>query len=181
GGGAAASLGVAGRIRRVALVARHAEFSGGFLDEGGGYMRVLEPARRSSTLSVDTTLTFGRRPLPVGLRVSRDEFAGGDAHLLATGRASTSLDRFLLSGAVRYERDDKAARGDGRVSGLITASGLIDDRWRVRATAAWDQDAVATVSLDRRWGQANALRLGLSHRWGDHAATMLQASHVWRL
>ncbi|MDX9998081.1 MAG: hypothetical protein RBS50_08980 [Phenylobacterium sp.] len=181
GGGTAASLGVAGRIGRVALVARHAEFSGGFLDEGGGYMRVLEPSRRSSTLSVDTTLKLGRRPLPVGLRVSRDEFAGGDAHLLATGRASTSLGRFLLSGAVRYEREDKAARGDGRVSGLITASGLIDDHWRVRATAAWDQDAVATVSLDRRWGEANALRLGLSHRWGDHAATMLQASHVWRL
>jgi hypothetical protein len=180
-GGSAASVGLAGRIADVALVVRHAEFLGGFLDEGRSYASALKPPLRSTSLTLDSVLNFGRRSLPVGLRVNREQFTDGDIHLLATGRASTSVGRFLMSGAVRYERDSTARGETGRLAAAVTASGLIDERWRVRATAAWDRDVVGTLTLDRRWGAGHALRLGLVQRWGDHGATTVQVSHVWRL
>lgn len=179
-GGSGASVGFAGRLRDVAVVARHAEFSGGFLDEGGSY-GALEPVVRSTSLNLDYVLGVGSRSLPTGFRLNREEFADGAVHLLGTARASTSVGRFLVSGTVRYEseRDDRGA--DDQLGAAVTASGLIDDRWRVRATAAWDRDAFAAVTLDRQWGHGHALRLGFAHRWGDYPATTFQASHVWRL
>lgn len=181
-GGSAASLGVAGRVGRLAVAARHAEFAGGFLDEGArGYAAAVTPPRRASSVSLDSVLDIGARSLPIGVRVTREKLADGDAQLRATGRASTSVGRILVSGTVRYDHERSAGREDGRFAAGITASGLIDERWRVRATAVWDRDALATVTLDRRWGRGHALRLGLAQRWGDHGATTLQLSHVWRL
>jgi hypothetical protein len=181
GGGTGASLGFAGRIGHVALVARHAEFSGGFLDEASSRAAVLEPPLRSTSLTLDSVINLGRRSLPTGVRITRDEFTEGAVHLLATGRASASLRGFLVSGTVRYENQEDALRSESRLGAVVTASGLINDRWRVRATAAWDRDAYAAVTLDRQWGAGHALRLGLAQRWGDYPSTTVQASHVWRL
>jgi hypothetical protein len=189
-GGTAASLGAVGRLDGVAFSLRHAEYSGGFVDElrphnlGGG-----APVQRSSEVGLEgqVALSRGRLDLPYSLLVGRDQLINGDTFITATARTSMSIQAILASTSLSYIRSDTLQSGmDQKLSAAVDISGVLRDRWRVRAGLITDlapdlQAQSAVVTLDRELGNGSALRFGVSHNFSGASSTNLQVGGTWRL
>jgi hypothetical protein len=185
-GGAALAGGYAGRIRNTSIVARHAEYRGGFVDEAQSGSGSSVPLERSSTLSIDTLIGLFGANVPASFRVARDEFEGGAWIGSVDARFSRPFGRYLASTALRYQL---AGGGPGPgvdiLTGSVDVSGLVGGKWQVRAGANYlitpkFELGDANISADRNFGDRNALHLGVNHNFQSDD-TRFDVGETWRL
>lgn len=189
-GGRAFALGLGGRPLGVSFLARHSEYSGGFIDEL--QIRDLSAAaklRRSSDLALDWSpkLPLVDVTLPISAHVQRSEFVDGSWRLLADNRLSMPLGRYLFSAGWQYQRDKSASGATNTMSnGTLDLSALVWGTWQVRAEAALDANrkfrvSSASVLVDGSLSDSATLRLGATQNFGSRPATTMLVSGTWLL
>lgn len=179
-GGVGAAVGIAGQPWGMSVLAKHAEYRGGFVDEANPALLSTAPILRHTELTVDTSLKQGGRSIPLSMRAQREVYDDGAVSLLAAARASSTVGRVLLSGGLDYRRDTNAAGViDQRLTGVLAASTFAAYRWQLRGTLDYevepDPRAVAlSITADRAISETMALRFGVGHSFGE-SSTVLQA------
>lgn len=185
--GRAVALGVAGQPWGVSIVARHAEYSGGFVDEANPAIQAGKPMVRHSEITIDTNIHPGGRSIPLSLRGQRDQYENGAAALFAAARASSVFGTVLVSGGLDYRSDDTpGVPSQERLTGVFAASTFAAYKWQLRGALDYDilPDARAralTLTADRALTERTALRFGLGRTFGDGASTSFQAGAIFRL
>ncbi|NEX92939.1 hypothetical protein, partial [Caulobacter sp. 17J65-9] len=188
-GATAAALGAAGRPFGVSLVARHAEYAGGFLDETHprGALPGVTPLRRSTELRVDALahVFFKDLAVPVSADARRDESVDGTAFLQAGLRVSTAVAGWYWSSGWSYQHDGALAEPD-RLAGAWDISQLSADGWRLRGGLTYEvlpERRLSTAFVNADWEVADrsALRLGVAHSFGETPDTTVSAAQTWRL
>jgi hypothetical protein len=185
-GGVGLALGVAGRPFGVSVVGRHSIYSGGFIDEAYPAGDLTRQLKRHSELSVDGSLAFKDKILPLSGRLQHDLFTNGATNLLASSRASTTVANVLVSGGLDYERTHDTSAGlQQRLAGVFSASKFAGYTWQLRG--ALDYTLLPTPQLgsfsftaDRDLSEALAVRFGLGQSLGDSKTTSIQAGAIYR-
>jgi len=180
-GGSALALAVAGRPAGISIIARHAEYRGGFLDEvqAGGALAV--PLVRSTALRTDFTVPLGRLAFPLALDLRRDEDSDGVTRTAGGARTSVLMERFLLSTAVNLQRESGPAGSHSSVIGGTDLSRTIAATWQLRAAAVYDlaphlKLQAGSATVDRAIGDRMAMRLGVTRFFNSHNAYGLTAA-----
>jgi hypothetical protein len=186
-GGVGAAFGLAGQPWDMSIMARHAEYRGGFIDEVNPAQQSSVPILRHSELSVDTSLKQGGRVIPLSMRAQREAYEDGAVALIAATRASSTIGTVFISGGLDYRRN---TTGDGvssqQLTGVLSASTFAAYKWQLRASLDYeirpDPHAVAlSLTADRAITERMALRFGVGHSFGEGGQTSLQAGANWRL
>lgn len=187
-GGSGVGLGLASRVLGVSAVGRHAEYSGGFVDETRQLGVIGQAAlRRATDLRLDGQARGpGGLALPVSFNLRRLERIDARALTNAELRASAPLDRYYVSSSVVWEDE----RGGGlesrrRLAGATDAATLVASTVQVRGGLSYvlAPDAAiesAYVLADWQTSRSNALRFGAIRTLGPNPTTSLQASNLWR-
>lgn len=187
-GGSGVGLGLASRVLGVSAVGRHAEYSGGFVDETRQLGVIGQaPLRRATDLRLDGQARGpGGLALPVSFNLRRLERIDARALTNAELRASAPLDRYYVSSSVVLEDE----RGGGlesrrRLAGATDAATLVASTVQVRGGLSYvlAPDAAiesAYVLADWQTSRSNALRFGAIRTLGPNPTTSLQASNLWR-
>jgi hypothetical protein len=185
--GAALGFGVAGRIHGVSVVARHAEYSGGFVDEArAASVDPTVDVVRSSEAFIDLVQRIGAGSLPLSVRLARDELSTGERRLVASLRASTAVNRYLLSSSLDYQSvSGGGANATDRLDGAAEVSGLVSAEWQVRGGVTYPiypklKVSTAYLTADRQIQQRSALHLAVNHSF-DGDQTGFQVAQTWRL
>ncbi len=187
GGGSAALLGVAGRVGGVSFIARHAEYSGNFIDETATAFDVARPLARHSQLLVDFSVPFfARQRLPLSANIERSEFADGGLTFSARGRTTLSLANTLVALGADYAKRTGPSFSDERLTGSIVLSRLVDYKWQLRASADYDVLPKAklrtiAVTVDREITRDLGLRFGIGETFDTKRQTSVQAGLFARL
>jgi hypothetical protein len=186
-GGAAAAVGLAGRVGSASLVARHSEYAGGFIDEvQPAALGAVTALRRNTTFYADLVARLGKADLPLSLRLGRDQFVNGERRIQVNARLSQVLGRYLISSAWDYQRvSGGAAARNEMFTGALDASVLTGGAWQMRGGLAYElaptaRLKAAVVSADRQTAERSALHLSLGHGFED-GQTTVQAAQTWRL
>jgi len=185
--GTAVALGIAGQPWGISVVARHAEYSGGFVDEANPAVQAGKPLARHSEITIDTNFRPGGRSIPLSLRGQRDQYENGAVGLFAAARASSVFGTVLVSGGLDYRRDDGPdVPKQERLTGVFAASTFAAYKWQLRGALDYDilPDARAsalTLTADRALTEHTALRFGLGRTFGDEPSTSFQAGAIFRL
>lgn len=185
-GGIGLAAGLARQIAGVSVIGRHAEYSGGFVDEATPSMLTGKPIARHSEVSLDTSLRPGGRAVPLSLRVQRDQYEDSAVALLAATRASTTFGTLLVSGGLDFRQDDNAQLVNRRLTGVLAASTFAAYRWQLRGSLDYELEpearvSVLTVTADRALTERMAVRFGLGHAFGEEPTTAFQAAANFRL
>ena len=165
--GGAAAIGIAGQLGTASVVARHAEYWNGFVDENGDVASPGTLARRQSQITVDTTaLSIGGKVVPVSLRALRSETTNGANTLLAGARASATAASFLLSGGLDYERRSDSGGVRNALTGVFAASTFLNYQWQLRAAADFGivpavQFRAINFTADRSLSDRLSVRVGI--------------------
>lgn len=120
--------GFAGRLLGTSYVFQHTEYRGDFVDE-------LRPTigryRRDTQLRLDRAFRLGSRMLATNLVAERSEH-DGLADWNGTFRASTGINRWLVSNSFAYRRSDSSSFSSENLDGTFELNGAIQ-KWGVRA------------------------------------------------
>ncbi|WP_374274873.1 hypothetical protein [Brevundimonas sp.] len=186
-GGHGVALGAAARPWGVSVLARHAEYGGGFIDETRQLgVSAAEPLVRSSTLRADFQVQpIAGLTLPVSLDMRRAERMNGERQTVAELRSSAAVDRYYLSGSVIYEDEVTAQGRTERVLGGADLATLVNAAVQLRGGFTYEisPDArldTAYVNADVQISETDALRLGAVRALGASGETSLQASYLRR-
>lgn len=186
-GGHGVALGAAARPWGVSVLARHAEYGGGFVDETRQLgVTAASPLERASNLRLDFQVQ--PRPgltLPVSLDARRAERTDGTEQTVAELRSSIAVDRYYLSGSAVYEDELTAQGRTRRVLGGADVSTLINAAIQLRGgfTYQVSPDArldTAYVNADYQISETDALRVGAVRALGQFGETSVQASYLRR-
>lgn len=187
-GGTAAAVALAGEMQSVSAVVRHSEYRRGFVDETiprGGDGRALS---RSSEVDLDWQLrSFFGLNVPMSLRVTRDQYAGGDRNWSGLLRASSPIGGLYVSTGFDFERSEPAIGNvSNRLSGLLTVSSFAMFQWQLRASLDYEllpstKLRALSVTADRNLSESSALRLGLGQSFQGDKDTTIQLSAIRRL
>jgi hypothetical protein len=187
-GGSGVGLGLASRVLGVSAVGRHAEYSGGFVDETRQLGVIGQaPLRRATDLRLDGQARGpGGLALPVSFNLRRLERIDARALTNAELRASAPLDRYYVSSSVVWEDE----RGGGlesrrRLAGATDAATLVASTVQVRGGLSYVLAPAAAIEsayvlADWQTSRSNALRFGAIRTLGPNPTTSLQASNLWR-
>lgn len=179
-------VGVAARPLGVSMVASHAEFSGGFIDEtrqvGVGQGVAL---RRSSEFRADAQIARGALNVPISLDFKRNERTDSTWIMTSELRTSAPIDRFYLSGSLVYEGEKGLTFRRDRTLGAVDLATLFASNIQVRGGVTYEisPDAridTAYATADFQLSEANALRLAIVRTLGPQQETSLQASNLYR-
>lgn len=187
-GGQALAAGLAGQILGISTFLRHAEYRGGFIDETIISGDLGRPPVRKTMFTADTSLPFfGRRTIPLSMRILRDGFADGGVAWTGTARASASVARMLVSTGLDYQRETRpGATSFERMTGNLALSRLVNFDWRLRASADYDLLPGAKLraigaTVDRNLSDRLAMRMGYGQTFGEGRNSAFQGSAVLRL
>jgi len=164
-GGEAVSFAIAGRILGASTVLRHAEYSGGLIDETVPEADIDRPLDRRTELTVDQNIVIGRQVIPLSLRALRDVYSDGGDALLGSARGSSAVGPILFSSGLEYERRTLIGGDrDERLRGYFTGSSFRNYRWQVRGNLDYDilptwRARLLTVTADRTLSDIWTLRL----------------------
>jgi hypothetical protein len=185
-GGTAASLGLAGAMRGVSAVLRHAEYRDGFIDENNLAAAVDRELQRRTELNLDANLDLRGRIFPVSIRAIRNDYVAGAYDVVAGARASSSLAGVLLSTGLEYQRQAyRPAAAVETLSGYVTASTFRSFRWQVRATLDYQllpdlRARFLSVTVDRQMSDSWSLRFGLGQPLDDFGDWNLVLASIYR-
>jgi len=170
-GAAAMAGGFAGRLLGVSLLARHSEYTGGFVDEL--QFRDLSdnvPLRRASDVTADWALPvpFTGILVPMSIHAQRSQFADGSDRMLGEARLSTAIGRYLFSGGWQYEQTRKPTGTTRSSQGSFDVSAFVWRTWQVRAEATFNGEPKlriesASLVIDGTLWENNTARLGATH------------------
>lgn len=185
-GGVGLAVGVAGQALGVSMIARHGEYSGGFVDEANPAIQIGRALQRHTEVTLDTSLRPGGRSVPLSLRAARDQYADGGHSLTAATRASTTFGTVLVSGGLDYRYDETEVTESSRLTGVFAASTFAAYRWQLRGALDYEVEPEAKVSAlsltaDRALSERTALRFGLGQSFGEEQRTAFQAGANFRL
>lgn len=186
-GPSAAALGLAGQLFGASVVARHAEFRGGFVDENGSSADAARPLVRRSEITVDGSLQFGDRIIPMSVRALRNQFADGSSDLSASARASGTLRNILVSAGLEYQRTTPHSGSPTQaLTGYFAGSTFRDFAWQLRATLDYAllpelRARTVAVTADRQLSDAWALRFGLGQPLDNLKGFNLTAASIHKL
>ncbi len=164
-GGQAVSLAVAGRLFGANTVLRHAEYSGGLLDETAPEAELDRPLDRRTEITVDQNFMLAGKVVPISLRAIRDVYADGGDVLLGSARGSSAVGPILFSSGLEYERRTLIGGArDERLRGYFTGSTFRNYQWQVRANVDYDilptwRARLLSVTADRALSDTWTLRL----------------------
>ncbi|WP_172448599.1 hypothetical protein [Caulobacter mirabilis] len=186
-GGRGVTVGAAARPLGVSVVARHSEYSGGFVDETRQPgVTTLALLTRATDLRADGQIPLrGGLGVPVSLNLRRQERVNGDRLTNAELRAAAPIGRFYVSSSALFEGEKSGGVSRKRWFGSTDLSTLVSSRVQVRGGASyqispeWKVDA-AYATADWRINDRNTLRLGVVRTMGPAPETSYQASHLWR-
>jgi len=180
-GGRAASAAVAGPFLGGTIVARHAEYAEGFIDEtatnGGGGGRAL---RRSTDLRISQLLTLGKLSVPISLLLDQDILSDGTPLLSAHLQTTMGWGSARASIGIGYERSGGVSRMNA-----TTDLYLFDlEGWRLHATALTSLTPDTSLdslqlSAERSFGLNKLLRLGLARQHGFPHSSTIATSSFW--
>lgn len=165
--GGAVAFGIAGQPGGVSVVARHAEYWNGFVDENGDFAAPGTVLRRQSQVTLDTTfLSIAGKVVPVSLRALRSQTTDEASILLVGARASATAASFLLSAGLDYERRSDAGGVRNALAGVFAASTFLNYQWQLRAAADFGlvpsmQFRAINFTADRSINDRLSLRLGI--------------------
>jgi len=167
-GGQAVSVAIAGRILGASTVLRHAEYSGGLIDETVPEADLDRPLDRRTELTVDQNIAIAGHIVPISLRALRDVYADGGDTVIGSARGSSALGAVLFSSGLEYERNTLISRQrDERLRGYFAASTFRNYQWQIRANLDYDilptwRARMLTVTADRAISDIWTLRLAAS-------------------
>jgi hypothetical protein len=177
--GGAVALGIAGQPGGVSVVARHAEYWNGFVDENADFAAPGSFLRRQSQVTVDTTfLSVAGKVVPVSLRAQRSETTDGSSTFLAGARASVTASSFLLSAGLDYERRSDLGGVHNALTGVFAASTFLNYQWQLRAAADFGlvpsmQFRALNFTADRSINDRLSVRLGIGGVFeGENSASV---------
>jgi hypothetical protein len=98
GGGRAVELGLAGRVLGTSLVATHARYGGGFIDEV--HSPDNKPLSSMTSFNLANTLHLDQKSVPLSLDVQHLAYVSGQVSDTATFRQSFTTGRMVMSNAV---------------------------------------------------------------------------------
>lgn len=185
-GGAGMAIGLAGQKFGASAVARHAEYRGGFIDEGSPSSDQTLTLLRHSELSIDGSAELGGALIPLSTRVQRDQFNDGSSTVVATLRASGTVSNLLLSSGFDYQRvTDKDSDVRSTVTGALSASKFAGYKWQLRGSL--DYDVAPSLKLgslaftaDRDIAEKLAVRFGVGQSLRGSKDTSLQTGAIYR-
>lgn len=187
-GGLAGALGVAGQPLGVSVIARHAEYAGGFIDENNRAADLARPLSRHSELTLDMSLPpIGGKVIPLSFRLERNHYAAGGTAWNALARASVTVADTLLSTGFDYLRDSgTGADVQERLTGTLAASKFIDFKWQVRGVLDYDilpdfDLRALSVTAARDLSDSVGFRIGAGRSFGEVEDLNLQGSAFFRL
>jgi hypothetical protein len=161
--------GFAGRIFGTSYVLQHTEYHGDFLDE---LRSTIGHYRRDTQLRIDRAFRLGSRMLATNLIAERSEH-DGTTDWNGIFRASTSVNRWLVSNSVGYRRVDGNRISSENLDGSFELNGVVKD-WGVRAGVEYylkpgRKLRDVNVAVDRTLGHNALLRFTLLRQLsGDH-------------
>jgi hypothetical protein len=187
-GGTAIAAGFAGQPFGISTIARHSEYSGGFVDETVRIFDPTRPLRRHSELTLDMSLPpIGGKIIPLSFRFDRDEFRNGGVSWLALARASTAVDNVLLSTGFDYQRETTPAEPKReRLTGNLAASTFVDYKWQLRGVIDYDllptaELSALSVTAAREISDEVGLRFGVARSFRDRKDLNVQGGAYFRL
>jgi hypothetical protein len=186
-GGTAVAIGIAGHFEGVSVLARDAEYAGGFIDEivPDEFGSKID-LRRDTLVSFDFIGRLAGASLPIDLRFRRDEFVDGEQRYEAQARVSEVVGRYLISSGLDYQSDAGGPiTANQTLVGALDASGLTYGKWQLRGDVAYQvlpsaRINSALLTADRQIGRASALHLAVGHAF-DANQTSFQVGETWRL
>jgi len=186
-GGVGLAAGANGTFLHTPVYLRHAEYRGGFIDETGITTNLGRPLARKTMLTATSNLTLSGLRLPLSLSLMRDGFIDGGTSWTGTLRTSTSVMRTLMSAGLDYARDTRPTQpGRERLTGTFDLSRLIDYKWQLRGSLAYDllpgaQLRALSATVDRSIGDRLAMRLGYGQSFGESHYSTVQGGAVLRM
>jgi hypothetical protein len=183
-GGAAGAVGIGGRVLDVSFVARHSEYTGGFVDERQTTdLSATAPLVRNSDLTADWAIAvpFTDLTFPFSLHAQHSQFVDGVERLLGEARLSAALGRYLFSAGWQFAQQRTATAVTTRSSqGTFDVSALVWQNWQIRAEAGVRDEPslrldTANFLLDGALADDSTVRLGVSHSFGWREQTQLLA------
>jgi len=183
-GGMGMALGMAGEIRGLSVVARHAEYRGGFVDEAGG-SDVTSPLLRHSEFRIDANVGVGGSVLPVSAQMQRNEFLTGAVNLTGGLRTSATIADLLVSGGFDYQRasSPNGPAIDG-LRGNLAASTFAGYQWQLRGTLDYELlpsprlDALS-ITADRAISEQLSVRLALGQSLNGDKQTSVSGNATY--
>lgn len=186
--GMAGAIGVAGQPLGVSLVARHAEYRGGFIDENSRLFDANRPLSRHSEMTLDFTLPrIGGKIIPLSFRLERDAFADGGTSWSGISRASATIADMLISTGFDYRREDAPdTPTNERLAGNFAVSRFIDFKWQVRGVLDYDilpdtRLRALSLTADRDISERLGVRIGLGRSFGEQKDLSIQGGAFLRL
>ena len=136
GGGTAVELGLAGKVLGTSIVATHAEYGHGFVDEVRSLSNL--PLTSMTQFDLAKTLHFGLHAMPVALTWQHLTFANGQVSDTAALRQTFTLGRVMATNVINYT--DTAAPGSvttHSTTGTFDLATFAGSHTQYRAEAAY--------------------------------------------
>jgi hypothetical protein len=185
--GSALALGMAGLAGGTSIVARHAEYMGGFRDQLQPLGSDVRPLTRDSTLWINMSPQIWGQPLPIVLHADRGQFVDGKTEYLATAQVSRPINAYMLSSTLSYQNFSSGmAAGITGLTGELDASRIVDGRWQFRGGLGYQLQPhvklnTLSVTADYNTADRTALHLGVMQTFGSSSQTTFQVGNTWRL
>lgn len=185
-GGAGVTLGLAGRPFGVSIIGRHAEYSGGFVDETRLFGVSPDAALlRSSDLRADASVRLGSAiVLPLSLDLRRQQRTNDSGQFTADVRTSLPVNRYYFSTSLSYQNDWTAMVRQEQLVGAADVATLVAARAQFRGGVSYRivPDAeleTAYATIDYQVTLRNAVRVGVQRSLGQQQTTTIQASSLY--
>ena len=183
-GGKAFALqaGFAGRLFGASYVLQHIEYGGDFVDELRS--STADDFKRYTQLRIDKGFSLGSRTIATNLVADRAQH-GDTVDWEATFRASTSVQRWLISNSVDYHRVDSNVTHSQDLQGSFEVNGAVSG-WGVRAGIDYvlrpgAKFRTLNLSIDHDVGGGALVRLVASRQLSGGSATLAGVSLSKRL
>lgn len=185
-GGAGITAGLAGRPFGVSLIGRHAEYSGGFVDETRLFGVSPDAALlRSSDIRADASLRVAPGViLPLSLDLRRQQRTNGSGQFTADMRTSLPVSRYYLSTSLSYQNDWTRTTRQEQLVGAADVATLVAARAQFRGGVSYrvmpdTELETAYATVDYQVSTRNAVRFGVQRSLGAQQTTTLQASSLY--
>ncbi len=176
GGGRAVELGLAGRVLGTSLVATHARYGGGFIDEVRSPDN--KPLSSMTSFNLANTLHLGSKSVPLSLDVQHLAYVSGQVSDTATFRQSFTTGRMVMSNAVVHTIQAAPGMVTTRMtSGTFDLSSYAGSHTEYRAGVGYDigpKPRISTLSgeVDHTFNSGTSIRTAITHSFADNKTTL---------
>jgi hypothetical protein len=180
--GGAIAAAIAGPLLGGTIIARHAEYTGNFIDQttsGGGF----RPLKRSTDVRANAVIHLGKVSAPLSLILDHDVLSDGTALLSAQLQTTLGWNNKRVSVGLGYKRTSESSRSRLVASAEVYLVGL--GGWQIRGGATariapqFGLDSLQ-LSADRSIGDNKLLRLGATRAFSGFSSTTVDGSLLVR-